>query len=62
MIYRCSALSNQGRQCKATAKYKTYYHGDNEMRNFDDAEPSWVRVYFCEKHIDNFKKKKAKRI
>jgi hypothetical protein len=55
MTYKCSALNNTGRQCRNIAKYQTYYQGDDEI--ISKKEPGWVRVYFCEKHIEDFKKK-----
>lgn len=62
MKHRCSALDSNGRQCRLTAKYKTEYHGDDEIYNYQGPEPQWVHIYFYDRHIDSERKKKSKRI
>lgn len=49
----CQALSQSGRKCGSKVRLLAVnYHGDNELYGFASSrkEPSWVRVYLCQKH------------
>lgn len=52
---RCSALDMNGRRCRNKAVRQENYHGDHELYSGSPSEksPVWVRVAFCEKHIDD---------
>jgi len=48
---RCSALDNQGRQCKKLAVMKVHYFGENEIYDWHGPETTWVLVGFCREHL-----------
>lgn len=47
---RCIALDMDGHQCRKIAARVTCYHGDGEIYDHQNPEPSWVRAAFCEQH------------
>lgn len=51
---RCSYLGSNGRRCRAWARAETFYHGDSEIYTNRDVEAQWVRVAFCDKHMEPF--------
>lgn len=48
--WQCSALHLDGTRCKKSAIATEDYHGDNEIYDYSNGRPTWVRVYFCRVH------------
>jgi hypothetical protein len=49
---RCQALDNSGHQCRNKGIMNVSYHGENELYCWaEKAEPTWVLVCFCRKHL-----------
>jgi len=46
---RCNAQDSRGKRCINTAVVETDYHGNPELY-YPGPEPTWVRVFFCNKH------------
>ena len=51
-VYRCNALSDEGRICGKPASTRISYHGDKEIYPY---KVCWVRVWLCEKHKEVIK-------
>ena len=48
---RCNAQDSRGKRCTNRAVIETDYHGNPELYAYqDEPEPTWVRVFFCNKH------------
>ncbi len=62
---RCSALDQNGKQCRATTNLeRIQYHGDPELYGtFNEPWPGWVLATLCPRHCEIPRKKapRAKR-
>jgi hypothetical protein len=50
---KCQALDIHGRRCRSDKRLVAVnYHGHSEIygSGSDGPEPTWVRVYLCDKH------------
>ena len=50
MKHRCQALDSKGNQCKSQKTKTKEYHGDNEIYDGFNDQPTWVKVWLCKKH------------
>lgn len=51
---RCQALDVNGKQCSAKMSYPAQYFG-SDMYDSSWLEPTWVRVWLCERHVGKVK-------
>lgn len=58
--FRCAALDKDGKQCRQKGTHIEDYHGDGELYWYNDPEPQWVRIRFCDNHVDTEIKNRVK--
>jgi hypothetical protein len=44
---RCQCLDGNGKQCRRMGSQFENYHGENELYNYFNGKPVWVRVWVC---------------
>jgi hypothetical protein len=57
ILHCCQALDANGRQCRRAAERSEKYHGDSEIYDYSSRRPMWVKVWFCDRHLDTRKPK-----
>lgn len=44
---RCQVLNGEGKQCRRIGVQAENYHGNNELYNYFNGKPTWMRVWVC---------------
>lgn len=50
VLKRCQRLDEDGKRCKSHSVKLYTFHGDPELRSYDEDDTGWVCVYLCKTH------------